>query len=123
MTEPIELMNRLKNGEFLSHIEFCILAAHQNGMGASAILACDDLDKLNAQLDEAVKWHEGDDSPRARLEAHKDDADKLRRNFAKYLAEYYKDSPVEVAALCDEQLDRSGALLGYVREEAALLDN
>jgi hypothetical protein len=33
------------------------------------------------------------------------------------LAHFYKDSPLAVANLCDEVLDRSGALLGRVREK------
>lgn len=35
------------------------------------------------------------------------------------LARLYKDAPAAVAKLCDEELDKSGALLGRVREAAA----
>jgi len=34
------------------------------------------------------------------------------------LARLYKDAPAAVAKLCDEELDRSGALLGRVRAAA-----
>jgi hypothetical protein len=42
----------------------------------------------------------------------------LRRNFARYLAPLYREDDVEIARLCDEELDQSGALLGYVRDAA-----
>lgn len=42
----------------------------------------------------------------------------LRLNMAKHLAPEYPTSPLATARLCDEVLDPSGALLGYVREEA-----
>lgn len=50
-----------------------------------------------------------------------DTATILRRNFARYLAPHYLRDYAEIARLCDEELDRSGALLGYVREEAGKL--
>jgi hypothetical protein len=34
------------------------------------------------------------------------------------LAHFYKDAPLKVANLCDNVLDRSGGLLGRVRERA-----
>lgn len=37
----------------------------------------------------------------------------------KQLAVIYKKHPVAIADLCDEVLDKSGALLGYVRNEAS----
>lgn len=40
---------------------------------------------------------------------------RLRQNWAASLAHAYNEDPVTVARLCDEQYDRSGALLGYVR--------
>jgi hypothetical protein len=46
---------------------------------------------------------------------------KLRRNFAKYLAKAYLQDPLHIAVECDTLLDRTGELLGYVREEAAEL--
>jgi len=46
----------------------------------------------------------------------------LRKNFARYLAAEYRRSPARVATLCDETLDRSGELLGYVREFAQATD-
>ena len=46
------------------------------------------------------------------------DAETLRRNFAEYLLPAYEKSPFEIACLCDEKLDRTGALLGYLRELA-----
>ena len=46
----------------------------------------------------------------------------LRRNFAEHLVDAYRVDPVAVATLCDERLDRSGALLGYLREAAAKRD-
>ena len=49
------------------------------------------------------------------------DAEKLRRNVARYFASAYRVDPVFVAEICDEQIDRTGTLLGYVREEAAAL--
>lgn len=43
----------------------------------------------------------------------------VRRHFVEYLAEQYRNGQaVEIAGLCDERLDRSGALLGEVREVA-----
>jgi hypothetical protein len=43
----------------------------------------------------------------------------VHRNFIKYLASQYKDGrAVEIAGLCDETLDKSGRLLGEVREVA-----
>ncbi len=44
--------------------------------------------------------------------------DKLRGNLAEHLATQYESDPVEVARLCDEVLDRSGVLLGMVRDLA-----
>lgn len=37
------------------------------------------------------------------------------------LVKLYADAPEAVAKLCDEELDRSGALLGRVREGAAAM--
>jgi hypothetical protein len=42
------------------------------------------------------------------------------KSIAANLAQRYRDDQLETARLCDEVLDRSGALLGYVREAAAL---
>jgi hypothetical protein len=42
----------------------------------------------------------------------------LRKNFARYLAPAYLENPVEIARICDEEIDRTGKLLGYVREAA-----
>jgi hypothetical protein len=50
-----------------------------------------------------------------------DEADALRRNFAKHLAPAYLKDSFSIAGLCDDTLDRRGTLLGYVREEAAKL--
>jgi hypothetical protein len=50
-----------------------------------------------------------------------DDATILRKNFARYLAPMYLENPIKIACDCDEDLDRTGALLGYVRLEAAKL--
>lgn len=36
------------------------------------------------------------------------------------LVEAYRNNPVGVAKACDEQIDRSGNLLGYLREAASL---
>jgi hypothetical protein len=47
-----------------------------------------------------------------------DEADKLRRNFARYLSHDYLKNPANVADICDNSLDKTGALLGYVREAA-----
>ena len=46
------------------------------------------------------------------------EAKTLRKNFAKYLAPIYEKDRTAIAILCDEQLDKTGNLLGYVREEA-----
>lgn len=44
----------------------------------------------------------------------------IHEHFVEYLAAKYKDGrAVEIAGLCDETLDRSGRLLGRVREAAA----
>lgn len=43
----------------------------------------------------------------------------LRQNFARYLTPAYLENPVEIARICDEEIDRTGKLLGYVREAAA----
>jgi hypothetical protein len=41
------------------------------------------------------------------------------KNFVAYLASQYRNGmAVEIAGLCDETLDRSGRLLGEVREAA-----
>lgn len=50
-----------------------------------------------------------------------DDAEKLRRNFAAYLAPMYLRKPEKIAEVCDEAIDRTGILLGCVREEAEKL--
>lgn len=42
----------------------------------------------------------------------------FRRNVARWLVNDYKKDPFTTASICDEMLDRSGVLLGYVREEA-----
>jgi hypothetical protein len=43
-------------------------------------------------------------------------------NFVRYLARRYNCGEArEIAGLCDEDLDRSGALLGAVRAAAAIL--
>lgn len=42
----------------------------------------------------------------------------LLKGMAANLAQRYKTDPLAVARLCDDELDRSGALLGYVREAA-----
>lgn len=55
------------------------------------------------------------------LRLAREEADKLRRNMAKYFASAYRVDPAFVAEICDEQIDRTGALLGYVREEVAAL--
>jgi hypothetical protein len=52
-----------------------------------------------------------------------DEAKELRINFARWLAPQYLENELKIANLCDETLDRSGALLGYVRHEATLLKN
>jgi hypothetical protein len=54
----------------------------------------------------------------AELAALKAEPDKLRRNFARYLAHDYLKNPTNIADICDESLDKTGALLGYVREAA-----
>jgi hypothetical protein len=48
-------------------------------------------------------------------------AEEKRRLFApvaSYLAPLYKNDPVKIAQLCDERLDPTGNLLGWVRIEA-----
>ena len=45
----------------------------------------------------------------------------LRENLVKHLATRYLEDPLEVSRVCDEKLDRSGALLGEVRDEALKL--
>lgn len=47
----------------------------------------------------------------------------LRRNFARYLVPAYLKNPTHIAELCDEMLDRTGTLLGYLREEARREDS
>lgn len=43
----------------------------------------------------------------------------IYNNFVRHLARQYRDGQaVEIAGLCDETLDRSGQLLGHVREAA-----
>lgn len=51
-----------------------------------------------------------------------DEATLLRKNFAKFLAPLYVKDPYKIAEECDERIDRTGVLLGYVREEAAKLN-
>ncbi len=49
---------------------------------------------------------------------------RLFRPLAVWLAEKYeKGESAEIARLCDEQLDTTGNLLGWVREEAGKLRN
>jgi hypothetical protein len=43
----------------------------------------------------------------------------LRKNFAQYLVPAYIANPVEIARICDEEIDQTGRLLGYVRKAAA----
>jgi len=52
------------------------------------------------------------------VEAEREKARVLRRNFAEYLVPAYIATPIAIANICDEQLDRTGNLLGYVREAA-----
>lgn len=52
------------------------------------------------------------------LEKAKAESKALRMNFAKYLVPAYLENPVEIARLCDEELDRTGNLLGYLRQAA-----
>ena len=47
------------------------------------------------------------------------EAQKLRLGFARYLAPLYVDDALKIAKLCDEELDPTGSLLGYVRDEVA----
>jgi len=42
------------------------------------------------------------------------------KGIAANLAQRYRENSSDTARLCDEELDPSGALLGYVREAAAL---
>ncbi len=44
-----------------------------------------------------------------------------KRALAKRLVARYVESPEEIARLCDEVIDPSGNLLGYLREEVAPL--
>lgn len=48
--------------------------------------------------------------------------DELRKNFARFIAPLYLENRAEIARVCDEEIDQSGALLGYVREAARLLE-
>jgi len=41
-----------------------------------------------------------------------------RRGIARRLAARYNENPARIADLCDSAIDRTGRLLGYVREEA-----
>jgi hypothetical protein len=41
-----------------------------------------------------------------------------RRGIARRLAARYNDNPARIADLCDSAIDRTGRLLGYVREAA-----
>ena len=56
-------------------------------------------------------------------DASRAEAEKLRRSFAEYIAPQYVENRTLVANLCDEVLDRSGALLGYVREAAMRIND
>ena len=42
-------------------------------------------------------------------------SEEYRRELAERLAVYYDENPCLVAAICDECLDKSGNLLGWVR--------
>ena len=48
-----------------------------------------------------------------------DKSEEYRRNLAKKLVPYYKKDPVLIASLCDEVLDRSGNMLGWLRTESS----
>jgi hypothetical protein len=50
-----------------------------------------------------------------------EEAYRLRRNFAKFLAPMYVEDHRRIANLCDDELDQTGNLLGYVRDEAMKL--
>lgn len=51
------------------------------------------------------------------------EADKLRANFAKYLASDYLNDPARIAKICDEEIDQTGRLLGMLRTAARALFN
>ncbi len=99
-------------------LDFSVLFCDEMGGEATAMDAAKELLDMRSCIESLEAANE---KAREALGLVMGESRKLRRNFAKYLAEYYEDSPVEVAALCDEQLDRTGELLGYVREEAAAL--
>lgn len=50
-------------------------------------------------------------------------SEKYRRELAERLAVFYSDNPLLVANICDECIDRSGNLLGWVRDAAARTTN
>jgi hypothetical protein len=69
----------------------------------------DDVKHGNAEYFRAALAHAAAEARRATL-----------RRVAKGLVPLYRNDPVEIARLCDEELDRTGNLLGWLREEAAL---
>lgn len=52
------------------------------------------------------------------LEKQRAEIERLRQIHLTMLSEFYKTDPCRVAEICDEVLDKSGALLGEVREAA-----
>ena len=44
---------------------------------------------------------------------------KDKKKFAKEIIPFYNSNPVAIADLCDGLLDKSGSLLGYIREYAS----
>jgi hypothetical protein len=64
---------------------------------------------INKSLQALCRLGEAQEASEARAEA-------AEARLFKVLVTLYRESPLTVANLCDDHLDRSGALLGRVRE-------
>lgn len=71
------------------------------------------------QDDEArMRWHPAMDQA-ARLRRERDELKKYKDELLQALIDMYPKHFHAVGILCDEYLDKSGKLLGYIRKEAS----
>jgi chromosome segregation ATPase len=104
LTERDEARNALKQDEKEVLAERRRAIKAEKALSAAKLIAWRDRQEYCAQRDEARQW-----------------ANKLQDKMFDVLVSLYMSSErpyYAVAELCDEKLDRSGALLGRVREEA-----
>lgn len=110
--------------DLLEHIEWT--DKYTIALGDAHMQKISDLHVEIERLKEQLAWEEkqGDlwekmsSDQEAENERLRAELNQLRLNMAEYLVQYYQIDPVAVAEDCDERIDRTGALLGYVREAA-----